>query len=98
MHLGFTSKNHILNTGFYGVFIGFLRFLYGFLRVFEHLVFWGAVRILVFTGSIYGFLRVDFNVFTSKIRVFTGSPGSPNQKTQKKCFKIYMNPQNSKEK
>ena len=56
--------------------MGFLRFLYGFLRVFQNLVFWREVR----------------------IRVFTGSQGSPNQKNAKTCFKIYMKPQNSKEK
>ena len=78
--------------------MGFLRFLYGFLRVFQNLLFWREVRIRVFTGSIYGFLRVDFRVFTSKIRVFTGSQGSPNPKNAKTCFKIYMKPQNSKEK
>ena len=76
----------------------FLRFLYGFLRVFQNLFFWCEVRIRVFTGSISGFLRVDFKVFTSKIRVFTGSQGSPNPKNAKKCFNIYMKPQNSQEK
>ena len=67
--------------------MGFLRFLYGFLRVFQNLVFWREVRIRVFTGSIYGFLRVDFRVFTSKIGFLRVVRGPRTQTTQKHASK-----------